>query len=94
MWPIVPNALPTTVIVGYSVYLACAETETKASEIPLKYFLIFKRPLASKSTTMPCSLVHLRACWMSALVDTATVFTTGGYHMSRAKPGGMISAFV
>ncbi len=27
-------------------------------------------------------------------VDTATVFTTGGYHMSRAKPGGMISAFV
>lgn len=26
--------------------------------------------------------------------DTATVFTTGGYHMSRAKLGGMISAFV
>lgn len=29
-----------------------------------------------------------------AEVDTAIVFTTGGYHMSRTKPGGMISAFV
>lgn len=48
-------------------------------------------PIAQHAVQTRSSLSLLDVC---VKVDTATVFTTGGYHMSRAKPGGMISAFV
>lgn len=57
-------------------------------------FLFLKNGVASQfpSILQPRSpLSWLDVC---VKVDTETVFTTGGYHMSRAKPGGMISAFV
>lgn len=68
------------IIVGYCVYLVFKETN-RYKGIPIPQYSVQPRS--------PLSWLNV-----SVKVDTATVFTTGGYHMSRDKPRGMISAFV